>query len=82
MATFLDAAVLDHARRHGWPKSTIHRTQRSMRVLQLLQDTPGAMLLATDAIQLQEIGLTAIPVIDVATAAGVMLDDRQPAIHA
>jgi len=82
MATFLDAAVLDHARRHGWAKSTIHRTQRSMHVLQLLQDTPGAMLLASDAIRLQQIGLTAIPVIDVATAAGVMLDDRQPAIHA
>ena len=47
-----------------------------------MQDTPGAMLLASDAIRLQEIGLTAIPVIDVATAAGVMLDDRQPAIHA
>ena len=82
MATFLDAAVLDHARRRGWPKSTIHRTQRSMRILQLMQDTPGAMLLATDAMRLQQIGLTAIPVIDVATAAGVMLDDRQPAIHA
>ncbi|MSY85564.1 MAG: hypothetical protein F2693_12725 [Actinobacteria bacterium] len=81
MATFLDAAVLDHARRHGWPKSTIHRTQRSMRILQLMQDTPGAMLLATDAMRLQEIGLTAIPVIDVATAAGVMVDDRQPAIQ-
>jgi len=82
MAAFLDAAVLDHARRHGWAKSTIHRTQRSMRVLQLMQDTPGAMLLASDAMRLQQIGLTAIPVIDVATAAGVMLDDRQPAIHA
>lgn len=82
MAAFLDAAVLDHARRHGWPRSTIFRTQRSMRVLQLMQDTAGAMLLATDAIRLQEIGLTALPVIDVATAAGVMLDDRQPAIHA
>ena len=82
MAAFLHAAVLDHAHRHGWPKSTIHRTQHSMRVLQLMQDTPGAMLLASDAIRLQEIGMTAIPVIDVATAAGVMLDDRQPAIHA
>ncbi len=82
MAAFLDAAVLDHARRHGWPKSTIHRTHRSMRILQLMQDTPGAMLLASDAMQLQTVGLTAIPAIDVATAAGVMLDDRQPAIHA
>lgn len=82
MAAFLDAAVLDHARRHGWPRSTIFRARRSMRVLQLMQDTPGAMLLASDAARLQEIGLTALPVIDVATAAGVMLDDRQPAIHA
>ena len=82
MAAFLHAAVLDHARRHGWRNSTIHRAQHSMRVLQLMQDTPGAMLLASDAIRLQEIGMTAIPVIDVATAAGVMLDDRQPAIHA
>lgn len=80
MAAFLDAAVLDHARRHGWPKSTIHRTQRSLRVLQLMQDTPGATLLASDAMQLQQIGLTAIPVIEVATLAGVMVDDRQPAI--
>lgn len=82
MAAFLDAAVLDHARRHGWPKSTIHRTRTAMRVLQAMQDTPGAMLLASDAMLLQQIGLTALPVIDVATAAGAMLDDRQPAIHA
>jgi hypothetical protein len=82
MAAFLDAAVLDHARRHGWAKSTIHRTRTAMRVLQLMQDTPGAMLLASNAMQLQQIGLTAIPVIDVATAAGLMLDDRQPAIRA
>ena len=82
MAGFLDQAVLDHARRHGWPRSTTHRTRHSMRVLQLMQDTPGALLLASDAMLLQTIGMTAIPVIDVATAAGIMLDDRQPAIHA
>ena len=82
MAAFLDAAVLEHARRHGWAKSTIHRTRTTMGVLQLMQDTPGTMLLASHAMLLQEIGLTAIPVIDVATAAGLMLDDRQSTIHA
>src|SRR5690625_2763398 len=82
MAAFLDAAVTDHARRHGWSTSTVKRTRLAIRVLQLMQDTPGSMLLASDAMRLQEIGLTAVPVIDVATAAGVMLDDRQPAIHA
>lgn len=82
MATFLEAAVRDHALRHGWLPSTTSRTQISLRVLQLLQDSPGMVLLATDAIQLRTIGLTATPVIDVATAAGVMLDDRGPTIHA
>lgn len=81
MAAFLAAAVNDHARRHGWQRSTLYRTHQSMRVLQLIQDTPGAMLRASDAILLQQIGLTAVPVIDVATAVGVMLEDRQPAIH-
>jgi len=82
MAAFLDRAVLDHAQRHGWPSSTTHRTRRAMRVLQLMQDTPGALLLASDAMLLHTIGMTAIPVIDVATAAAIMFDDREPAIHA
>lgn len=82
MAAFLDAAVLDHARRHGWLKSTINRTRAAMRILQLMQDTPGALLLASDAMLLQQIELPVSPVVDVATAAGVMLDDRQPAIRA
>lgn len=81
MAAYLDAAVLDHARRHGWSTSTTHRTRHGMRVLQTLQDTPGAMLLASDALLLHQIGLNAAAVIDVATAAGLMLDDRQPTIH-
>lgn len=81
MAAYLDAAVLDHARRHGWSTSTTHRTRTGIRVLQTLQDTPGAMLLASDALLLHQIGLNAAAVIDVATAAGLMLDDRQPTIH-
>lgn len=81
MAAFIDAAVTDHARRHGWTASTMYRTKHSLHVLQLMQDHPGTMLLASDAIKLPAIGLTAIPVIDVATAVGIMLDDREPAIH-
>ena len=68
MAAYLDAAVRDHARRHGWSRSSTHRAQKSMRVLQLMQDTPGAMLSASDAMLLNDIDLAAIPVIDIATA--------------
>lgn len=81
MAAFVDAAVTDHARRHGWTPSTTHRTRHSLHVLQLMQDTPGAMLLASDAVELHSIGLTVTSTIDVATAFGIMLDDREPAIH-
>lgn len=82
MAASLDAAVRDHARRHGWSSSTTHRTRTGMQVLLTLQDSPGNMLLASDAMLLHQIDLNAARVIDVATAAGLMLDDRQPAIHA
>lgn len=82
MAAFLDAAVTDHARRHGWHISTEQQTRTAMRVLQTMQDTPGALLLASDAMLLQQAELPVTTVIAVATAAGLMLDDRQPAIHA
>jgi hypothetical protein len=82
MEAVLDAAVLDHAQRHGWPPSAIKRARIGMRVLQGIQDTPGAILLASDALLLNQVHLAALNVIEVATAAGLMLDDRQPAIHA
>ena len=81
LATALDAAVLDHASRHGWPRSTITRTRHGARVLQGMQDTPGARLLASDAMALNQVELSPLTLIDAACAAGLMLDDRQPAIH-
>jgi len=81
MAAFLDYQVRDHAHRHGWSKTSTHRAQKSMRVLQHMQDTPGVMLRASDAMRLHDIGLAALPIIDIATAVGVMVDDREPAIH-
>jgi hypothetical protein len=81
-ARLLDTAVKDHAARHGWPPSSIKRTRLAMRVLTGLQDTPGATLLASEAMQLVQLGLPARTVIEVASAAGLLLDDRQPAIRA
>jgi len=81
LAAVLDQAITDHAARHGWPTSTIKRTRQAGRVLQGLQDTPGATLLASDALLLSQVSLTVLPLIDVACAPGLMLDDREPAIH-
>lgn len=82
MAAFLDAAVIEHSRRHGWHISTEQQTRTAMRVLQTMQDTPGGLLLASDAVLLHQAALPVTPTIAVATSVGLMLDDRQPAIHA
>lgn len=82
MGAFLDAAAADHGRRHGWSTDLVTATRTGLRVLQVAQDTPGALLMTSDALQLTKVGLPVNAVIAVATAAGLMLDDRQPAIHA
>jgi len=82
MAIVLDIAVREHARQHGWPKSSTKRTRTSARVLLGLQDTPGAPLLASDALLLLQIDLPALNLIEAAGAAGLLLEDRPLAIHA
>ena len=43
--------VRDHAARHGWSKRQRNDVIRSLRLLQVLQDTPGAKVNATDLIR-------------------------------
>src|SRR6266542_233885 len=52
------------------------------RILLGLQDTPGAPVKASDILLLAQIGLSARPVRDVLAEAGMLDDDRVPAIEA
>lgn len=81
MATFLDQFLMNHAREHGWSLTHTKRTRRGMAIALGLQDTPGAPLLATDILSLQSIGITTLRLLEVCAAAGLLEDDREPAVH-
>lgn len=70
------AVVRDHARRHGWSKRQTNDVIRSLRLLGVLQDTPGAKIRATDVLQLPRYDGNITSTLDVLAAAGMLVDDR------
>ena len=68
--------VADHAARHGWSKRQTNDVIRSLRLLQVLQDTPGAKINATDVLQLPRYGANIQSTLDVLDAAGMLIEDR------
>lgn len=47
-ALFLEEAAKDHACRHGWSKTRTTTTRQGLRILASIQDTPGAVVKASD----------------------------------
>ena len=80
MAAFLDQYLTEHAHKHGWSPTHTKRTRRGLAIALGLQDTPGAPLRATDLIALQGIGITTLRLLEVCGAAGLLEDDREPAV--
>jgi site-specific recombinase XerC len=68
--------VADHAARHGWSKRQTNDVIRSLRLLQVLQDTPGAKINATDVLQLPRYDANIQSTLDVLDAAGMLIEDR------
>lgn len=80
MAAFLDQFLIEHAHKHGWSLTHTKRTRRGLTIALGLQDTPGAPLRATDIISLQAIGISTLRLLEVCAAAGLLEDDREPAV--
>lgn len=80
MADFLDEFVIEYAGKHGWGLTATKSVRRGLAVALGLQDTPGAPLLATDVLELPQIGTNALRLLEVCDAAGVLEDDRKPAV--
>ncbi|BCY07324.1 hypothetical protein [Actinoplanes sp. L3-i22] len=74
------AFVAEHAQRYGWRRSKIERVRRAMRILPGIQDTPGAPIRRSDVALLSRIKHSAAVVADVLADAGLLDEDRQPAI--
>jgi hypothetical protein len=73
--------VREHAARHGWSKRQRNDVARSLRLLSVLQSTPGAPINATDVLQLPRYAGNISSTLDVLAAAGLLIDDRVPSIE-
>ena len=73
--------VREHAARHGWSKRQRNDVHRSLRLLQVLQDTPGAKINASEVLQLPRYDGNISSTLDVLAAAGLLVDDRLPPIE-
>lgn len=76
----LIAFVAEHATRYGWRPTKVERVRRAMRIMLGIQDTPGAPIRRSDVALLSRIKHSAAVVADVLADAGLLDDDRQPAI--
>lgn len=82
LAVVLEAAVADHAARHGWKPHMKTWANRGIRILLATQDTPGAPIPATAVLGLAGLaGCTAQPVLEVLAEAGMLDDDRDPPLE-
>jgi len=68
--------VRDHAARHGWSRRQTNEVIRSLRLLQVLQDTPGAKIRATEVAELPRYDGNITSTLDVLAAADMLIDDR------
>jgi hypothetical protein len=73
---YCNDVVRDHAAQHGWSAKQTNDVKRSLRLLQVLQDTPGAKINATDVAQLPRFGGSTQSTLEVLAAAGLLIDDR------
>jgi hypothetical protein len=72
--------VAEHAARYGWSASKAERVQRGIRILLGGQDTPGAAIRRSEVALLSRIRHPAAVVGEVLAAAGMLAEDRTPAI--
>jgi hypothetical protein len=81
LAAWLQQLTWDHATRHGWSITRRKTVQQAIRILLALQATPGAPILASDVARMTTIGLPVGPVLAILAQAGMLDDDRTPAIQ-
>ncbi|NEA59764.1 hypothetical protein G3I60_37805 [Streptomyces sp. SID13666] len=81
MLAHCDVVLRDRAARHSWSKKLTNEVRRSIKLLQALQDTPGAKIHASDVLELPRLGGTALSTMEILDAAGLLIDDRTLAVR-
>ena len=80
LAACLMNAVASHAERFGWTRKTAGRCRTGIRIILGLHDAPGLMIRASDVQALYQLDLPVRAILDVCDEAGVLDEDRLPAI--
>ncbi len=80
LAGFLLRRVDEHAARYGWSIGHTESVRRGVRILLAIQDTPGALIRASEVALLAQLGVSVPAVSAVLAGAGMFDDDREPAI--
>lgn len=78
---FCRGLARDHAERHGWSKRQTNDVIRSLRILQVLQDTPTAKVNASDVLALSRYDANVSSTLEVLAEAGLLVDDRIPHVE-
>jgi hypothetical protein len=78
---YCDEVVRDHAARHGWSRKQTNDVRRSLRMVEVLQHTPGSKITATAVLRaLAGKGhggnLSTSSTLEVLASAGLLIDDR------
>ena len=81
LAAILDAHVTDYANRVGWHWLRITKVRCGIRLLLGLQDTPGAAIAHSELAVLSHFFITQRHVAAVLADAGMLIDDRVPAVR-
>jgi len=83
LAAALEDVLADHAVRHGWGRQLQAVTRSALRVLLATQDTPGALIPATDVEALTQLAFNNVrAVTEILAAASMLCEDRESALDA
>jgi site-specific recombinase XerC len=81
MGHHLERALRDHAAAHGWSVKQTNSVGAALRAVQACQDVPGSRVLASEVVALGSIGHTIESTLEVLAVAGLLDDDRVPALR-
>jgi hypothetical protein len=80
LAADLARRTRDYAAKRGWSTRQTNNTCHGLRIVLGIQDTPGQPIKASDVALLRGIGLPVWTVLEVLADAGMLVEDRTPAI--
>jgi hypothetical protein len=81
LANYCKNIVTEHARQHGWSKRQTNGVVHSLRMLQVLQDTPRSKINASEVARLRNYDGTVNSTLDVLESAGLLIEDRPTRIE-